>query len=241
VAFPTVVETLTQEDPALAGSVDVSIGSSFVAGDLLLIGVAQGGSSSTQFATVSGWDQIVIDDINSAGSVAWYKRKCTGGESSPVNIVVGTGSVSRRFVTIFLRIDKDTWSGDIDEVEVGTDNEGLSDTAALLGAVASWGVEENLFLAWSAWDDSTAASVGYPTDFDDNQHALENSNSSGCRLVVCTQELESDDADPDEFTFTGDDEQWTSGCMVIRPAGEAPPPSGTPPLASHHYRMRRAA
>jgi hypothetical protein len=160
-------------------------------------------------------------------------------------VPLGDGSsLATQHCAVFLRFDKDSWSGDLDEVELSGEEggifEGLSSSPVNDTPTASWGADENLFCATVGLDDDDGGISSYPSGFDDHQALAMNEDASlAGRLAFAAMESENASETPGNWSVAF--EQYCTASFVIRGSEvEEPPPEGVMALASHHYRMRRA-
>lgn len=98
------------------------------------------------------------------------------------------------------------------------DNTGSSNAADPPSKTASWGSDENLWIAVAGFDGETGIS-GYPTNYDNNQRWLASSVVGGtaCSMASATRNLIAATDDPSAFLMTFAQE-WRAHTIVIRPA-----------------------
>lgn len=199
----------------------VNLPASIAAGDLILIFHFKDEASTNTSA--SGWTEI--KDVNDAAATIhlWVGYLIAAGGETTATVV---SSNSERFASIACRIAAAAWHGttppEISASATGNSQDGPNPDAV----TASWGAEENMFIA-IACVDITAVVDGYPANYADNQTAS-NATVSSARGGIATRALTAASDDPGIFSLDAS-EQWIAATMVVRPAGGAPPPATAPP------------
>jgi len=189
----------------------INLPASVATGDLVIVVEAKDGNST--FTIPSPWVEIkdARADSNAASAFIAY-LDATGGETS----IDVTTSLSERFNAIAIRITAATWHGTT-APEVSTGATGASTAPDPDSVSASWGAEDNLFIATVIYDGSAQSVDGFPTNYGDN-NVEESGGTSSAGVGIATRETTADQADdPDAFTLSGS-EQWWSGTIVVRPA-----------------------
>jgi hypothetical protein len=153
---------------------------------------------------------------NNKATIGIAYRVMTGGET---NCVVT--QTSERSSSIAILIAAGTWHG-TQAPEFSTGAVGVSDSPDPDSVTASWGSENNLFIAVCAWDNSAAgnACTAYPTNYTGNNVQSDDVSSAG-RCAIATREVASASGDPGVFTITSD--EWWAGTIVVRPAAATNP------------------
>jgi len=219
--FPVVAGTATSSRASNAANDSVTLPASVASGDLLLVFHYSDGSLTRTFP--SPW--VEIKDAVCSSSVCNIGVGyliASGGETS----VTVTKSVSERFTAISYRITG--WHGTTPP-EISTGATGSSTTPNPDTITASWGSDDNLFIAVMAVDDSGGGgSVStWPANYTGSQITSPTA-SSAARGAVATRNLAASNDDPGTFTWSASD-QWWAGTVAVRPAaaggGATPPPT----------------
>jgi len=240
VAFPQVAEVIAtdEEGSPPAADIDIDLGSSIASGDLLLVGVCGGGTSSITYDAITGWTKIVDGSVFAAQRWAWFKRKADGTEGGSVN--VSHNGSDAHLTGLFVRIAAASWYGDLSTgVQVGGTASSFNSSPNPGTTTPAWGSADTLWIAAMAADDDDGGLNSYPTSYDDNQTLAMNTLGGGstqCRLAIATRELAIDSENPGAFGLPAT-EQWAAGVIAVRPAAAA---ASVAPQA-HHYAMRRSA
>jgi len=197
----------------------VNLPASVAAGDLILEFHFKDGSGTHSYP--SPWVEIKDAILpSSAATVGIAYLIASGGETS----VTVTTTHSERFAALACRIAAAAWHGTTPpEISTGASN--TSSNPDPDSVTASWGSDDNLFIAVEASDQNSVVST-YPSTYPDNQTASDPTFSSG-RGAIATRELAASSDDPGTFGLSAND-QWWAGTIVVRPAaggggGPAPP------------------
>jgi hypothetical protein len=236
-AFPQIGEIIATDENVSSTQIDIDLGSSIEAGDLLLVGYVQA-DTADEWNAVSGWEEFVDVSVFASGRMAWSKRIATGSEGSSLAVPFPNGSVLQAS-GLFVRIPAASWSGDLDEVEAGGPSSSIGSSPNPGSYTASWGSDDNLWLATVACDDDDEGLSGYPAGYSNQTLAMNtNTDSQQCRIAVCTLESATDAENPGAFTLPSS-EQYNALTMVVRGAAGGGGGPVVPPLAMHHYATRR--
>jgi hypothetical protein len=180
-AFAQVAEIIATDANSSGTQIDVDLGSSIDAGDLLLVGVCQADTADSWPDTVSGWSRFVDATVFASGRHAWYKRIADGGEGSSVAVPLTSGV--QQASGIFVRITD--WYDDLDGVEAGGGDSAFSTTANPTSFAPSWGSDDNLWIAAMGADDDDGGLSGYPSGYSNNTLAMnEGTDSQQCRIAI---------------------------------------------------------
>lgn len=207
-AFPQVGSTALSSRSTNALDDVITMPSSIVAGDLLIVVHASDTTSGTR--TWSG-SFVEIKDLAATSSVGVAYKIAVGGDTLTV-----TKTVSERFSAIALRITAASWHGTTPP-EISTTATGTSTTPNPDSITASWGSADNLFIAFHVHDtDATNRTVDvWPTNYTANQIQGDYFSSSG-EPNLATRELAASNDDPATFTISAS-LGWRAGTIVIRP------------------------
>jgi len=201
---------------------NLTLPTSIAAGDLIVAFHFTDGSFDESWP--GSWVEIkdsACDSDRCSASIAYLIA--SGGETS-VNVTKGGGE---RFTAITIRISAASWHGTTPP-EVSTGATGDSANPDPDSVTASWGSDDNLFIAAMAWDDSDGGDTvdAYPTNYTSNQTVSDDLLSAG-RGAIATRELTASNDDPGTFT-TSAAEEWWAGTVVVRPAAG----NNTPTISS---------
>jgi len=218
--FPTVAGTQTSSRASGAADDSVTLPASVASGDLVIAFHYSDGALTRTFP--SPWVEIKDALCNSSVcNVGVGYLIASGGETS----VTVTKSAAERFTAISYRITG--WHGTTPP-EISAGANGSSTTPNPDSVTASWGSDDNLFIAVMAIDESAGGgSVStWPASYTGSQVTSPNVSSAG-RGAVATRDLAASNDDPGTFTWSGSD-QWWAGTVVVRPAA-AGGGTSTPP------------
>jgi hypothetical protein len=198
--------TVTDHDVTLPGTVN--------SGDLLIVVMSiYGGNQSTASTPTSGWNELEeIDKTNQVKQAIYYKF-ADGSEGGGTMRV--TTTVTFRAVANTCRI---TGAHASQVPEKSTAANGTSVNPNPPSVTASWGAEDNLFMATYAQQLTTGAASGYPTNYSLAQTSNYCGNVANCPSGgVASRALTNATDDPGTFT-TPDNTNWIAQTLVIRPA-----------------------
>lgn len=216
-AFPVVAATNTSETNPTSTTHVVNLPASIAAGDLLIIVVAAGiGNTAGTGVTITpaaGWTEL-FDDNATAGGAAWCAYKiASGSEGATVSVTSSATSLS---VHCSYRIN--SWHGTTPP-EATVLGAGGSTSLDPPSQTASWGSDDNLWIALATWKNATSAFSAYPTNYTSNQVALNNSHagSSDGALAIATRNVTTATEDPGAFTLLASSSSHNA-TIVVRPA-----------------------
>ena len=216
-AFPTFAAAPTVSSRGSNAVQDsVTLPASIAAGDLILVWHASDITTTRTWA--SPWVELLDGlDGDSTSSIGIAYLIASGGETA----VLVDKSVTERFTALAVRIAAASWHGTTPP-EVSTSATG-SDTAPDPDSVtASWGSDDNLFIAMAEYDVVGATTVtAYPTSYADNQTEATQIDSCG-RVAIASRELAAASDDPAAFTIDPT-QGWRAATVVVRPAAAASP------------------
>jgi len=183
-------------------------------GDLLIIlFIGEGGGVCNN--TPSGWTLLWQEDGSGATFCA-YAIDAIGDEDS-TTVDVTTSLVTNAAVQTY-RISG--WVGTLSGLESAFDTGATDSTTPDPDSLtASWGVDDNLWIAWMGAINDAETCSAYPTNFDDNQTQTVadsgvNDSAEGCSA---TRNLNTATQDPGTFTIS-DSESWMAATLVVQPA-----------------------
>lgn len=104
------------------------------------------------------------------------------------------------------------------DFEAGTANVARGQTVVPHnGVTASWGAEENLFVAMSAWEDGSAL-VSFPTDYTGGAQNVNWDSSSQVGAAISYRQLTSASDTPGSTDIAWSNERTVGRTFVVRPA-----------------------
>jgi hypothetical protein len=187
-------------------------------GDLLLISAAiYGGNQGSSSVAASGW--VELEELNDSNRIklSTYYKFADGSEDGTSVDVATTNSVQA-----VLTVCRITGAHASQAPEKGTaaTSAGVPSTTPNPPTVtASWGGEDNLFLASYAMQNGTAAASGFPTNYTNQDTDWSGNVSNPSSGGVASRELANATDDPGTFTTVNED--WIAQTVVIRPAAAA--------------------
>jgi hypothetical protein len=176
------------------------------AGDLILILVGRDGTGTT--SAVSGYTRLLFNAASGQNAAVVFAKVADGTESGTIAYTTTTEQGAARFFVY------KNWFGDITNgVEVGgvTTGSGTSADPASFGP--SWGLNDNMWLAFLSHDSGSIIVTGFPANFGDSRHDVAG-GATGAGLA--TASLDSAVATLDAGPFTLGSEQWATGVIAIR-------------------------
>jgi len=207
-AFPTVNSTNTSQINSNTGSHTVSLPGTVNAGELLLVFFATDGDNTTTFPPVV-WNKIFSVDNSTDAHLSIAYKIADGTEGGTTISVTTTSSERSSHASYAIQ----SHGSSTNTPEQSTGNTGASNSADPDSVTASWGSDDNLFIAVAGGDGNSSGVSAYP--YADNNITIGNSNNNGCWIGVCSDEIASDTANPG--TFTNRDDQWVAATVVVSP------------------------
>lgn len=211
-AFPQIVGSQLSSRASTSNPDTVDLPASIASGDLIIVFHFSDGALTRTFP--SPWVEIKDTVVSgSSANIGIAYLIASGGETS----VTVTKSADERFSAIAIRISAASWHGTT-APEVSTGTTGSSQFPNPDSVTASWGAEDNLFIAAYAVDgaDVPLPTTAWPTNYDSN-HIDSPEVASAGGGGIASRELAASSDDPGTFTMTAT-EQWWAGTVVIRPA-----------------------
>jgi hypothetical protein len=212
--FPDVHATTESVEDSATTSHDVDM-TGVAAGDrAFLLVVIDAAPTLSNFPT--GWNQLIRTTHANFTTELWEKLDCTGSESSfQFTSSASECSVNRLFLI--------SGSHATQAAEVTAASIAANDLPDPPSETASWGAEDNLFIALYGCEARRGLASGYPTNYSSNQYAGQNSTGSEGDTVsygIATRGLAAATDNPGTFTKTGGD-RHAAHTVVIRPAAPA--------------------
>ena len=164
-------------------------------------------------------------------------RKASGSSSATTENFATANAVTA--VATVIKIDAGTWSEDISEIEINTQVTG-SGTAPDPGSItASWGGDDNLFIAELRAIDDDVHATAAPTNYSDLSSAVSGGGTNnGNTSAVAFRQLAAASDNPGAFTLASS-ENWGAHTLVVR--GAAAGGGGSEGAALHHYLQQMGA
>jgi hypothetical protein len=208
----------SQQFSSVATDHDVTLPGTVNAGDLLIVffGV-YGGNQSTASTPTSGWVELEdADKINQIKQAIYYKFAAgtEGGGTMRVTLTTGFRAIANTCRITGVHASQ--------VPEKGTAATGSSVNPNPPSVTASWGAEDNLFIASYAQQNGTAGASAYPTNYSLAQASSYCGHVTNCASDgVASRALTNATDDPGTFT-TPDNSNWIAQTLVIRPAAVVP-------------------
>jgi len=210
-AFPTVQFTNTSAEIGNVTTHTVSLPATVAANDFLVIVASINGTPT--ITPPSGW--TLIKEITGTNhKYASFKKLAAGTEGGTT--VTFTTSASEQSAHISLA--GDAWSENISDIEVSTGAIGSTANPDSDSVTASWGSDDNLFIATTATRRGDRTTNSYPANYADNQITSVGAvTSSGSGAILATRELAASNDDPGTFGLSGST-PWSAATIVIKPS-----------------------
>lgn len=206
---PTIFATnITDHDCDLPATVN--------AGDLLILHYSH--DSVTISAGPAGWTELQAPILSGQVRYAIYALVAAGTEGG------GTARISSGGITTAVAhvVRITDWFGAIGGVEIGTAASGSGTaTPDPPSLTASWGAEDNLFIALCGSADDDRSVSAYPTSYSSGVSSITGAGTDdGAGVGVAFRELAGATDDPATFTLDGNN-GWVAQTIVVRPAAAA--------------------
>lgn len=212
-AFPAIASTQTSSRASSNLTDPVTLPASIAAGDLIII-IHFTDSAGASATVPSPWQELKDAATAGTGSrILIAYLIASGGETS----VTVTKAVTERFAAIAIRVAAADWHGTTPP-EVSTGATGTSANPDPDSLTASWGAEDNLWLAIMAMDDSLGTNTISAYPYASNNVAAPAVSSAGGGAICSTTSAVAT-LNPGTFTITSD--EWWAGTMAIRPHASA--------------------
>jgi hypothetical protein len=220
-AFPTVVgSNATSNTSPNNPNHTVTLPGSIAAGDLLIALVAVDGAPTWTWP--GDWNELLDQAISAQNGITVGYKIAAGGETT----VVPVSSFGERSNHISLRISAASWHGTTPPEITTPAATGSGTNANPAGSpTASWGSDDNLFIAVCSIDTNGGPVTGWPANYSGNQ--LQNNTASSAGIAgLATRELAADSDDPG--TFTNGSDNWLATTLIVRPAAGGAPATSLP-------------
>ena len=207
--FPAITNTATSGSASSSTTHTVNLPATINANDFIVILAATDGAPTTVPPT--GFTEIF--DTN---ELHVFVKVATGSEGSTV-----TFSTSAAESSAHITLVGDTWFEDLAGIEISTSAGATSASPNPDSVTASWGSDDNLFVANFAASRGDRTTTGYPTNYAGSN--IDNPNgggASGAQIACATRDLAASNDDPGAFSMSGTAPNRAS-TIVIRPAAAA--------------------
>lgn len=176
---------------------------------IILLSSTSGNDTNT---TPTGYTLVHFKLETNATMYVWAKIAAGTEGGTSVTYTSGSGQASAH-----IAITVDNWSGVIADIESSaTTAIGASTDPDPVTVTASWGSDDNMFLALSAIRKINSVS-SFPTNYNSNQiESLGLFDGGGSTCIMCTRNLVSATDDPGIFTLA-DISGWSAATLVIKP------------------------
>jgi hypothetical protein len=214
-AFPS-VRSISVGDEANSTAPSYTLPATIVSGDLILVYACT--DNTANFTVPTGFTEILNAQTASAFKSQVFVKIADGTEDSTT--VDGTLDASESTSYIALAIQD--WYGTVaGGISVSTGATNVGTDADPDSVTASWGSDDNLFIAVVGGDYANKTATAYPTSYADNQTTHAHSGGGGGQQAVslATRELAAASDDPASFTLVDDvSDTWAAHTIVVRPA-----------------------
>ena len=209
-AFPQVATTTNALDDTAHVSTVVTMPSGSTTGDLVIICASKDGSGLFTVASGTGWTTATNATDGSAALGVFWKVFTGSGDNLTLS------HASETTVYLGYRI-----TGHNSQVEVGTAATGATNLPDPPSLTASWGAEENLWIATYGWD-GNRTNTSYPASYGSNQITNNGTGAGSNGAAMTSQQLSAATENPGTGAISVSD-GWIAQTIVVRPA-----PAGTP-------------
>lgn len=210
-AFPVAGTPVTTQFAFSVTSFSVNLPSGIAAGDRLII--AADFRSSGTISQPGGYS--VLRAVNGGGGVGrsvYWERICDGTEGSTATFGSTTGT-SAVFQVIKITGAHASTPSEFSNPGAAGDVSAVNPQ----GVTASWGSDDNLFIAFGASSAATMNFTAAPTNYGSLVESNASSGGGRCTVASAQRNLAAASDDPGAFT-TSSNRWWSAGTLVIRPA-----------------------
>lgn len=196
----------------------VAMPATVAAGDLLVVLFSNDGSATVTNPDAGKWRELFSDPNSTNNRLSGYAAVAAGTEGgTTVNFVTSTGE---RAAAQVYRVTAALWTGDTDDLIVGTSATG-TDAAPNPPSATPDATRDWLAIACYGADDDDDASA-YPTDYGTHQtYTQSGSGTEAASLGSASRTLRSGSAfNPGTFTIAAT-EQWVAQTILIPPTAVA--------------------
>ena len=211
-AFPQVQSINTSSETTNVTTHTVSLPLTVAANDFLII--FTGIDGSTTVTPPTGWATL----FTSTGGMSIFVKLAAGTEGGTA-VTFSTAAAEQ---SAHISIAGDGWFESLTGIEVSTGTTGNSTAPNPDSVTASWGSDDNLFIAPFGGERGDRTVSSFPANYTSNQITNENgSGAAGAQNAICTRELASATDDLGAYTINNII-PWAAATVVIRPGAVAP-------------------
>ncbi len=212
-AYPTVEATVGGADEDANTTVVVDLPAGITAGELLIIHIACDCWAGQTLTTPAGWTEILGTGVSDLFSYT-YTKTASGSEGSSVNITAS--AINASFAHVAMRISG--WTGTPTAAEATGGLTVLNPP----NVTASWGSDENLFIALGSAQNSTDSSfviTAAPTNY---SGLVVSDTAVTVAAGAAFRELTSASDNPGTMAYSGGSpNEWVGATIVVQPAAAA--------------------
>lgn len=209
-SYPVIASSVDTDFNLSATSFSVNLPGSLAVGDRVVI--AADFRSTSTITPPSGY--TLLRQVAGGGSVGgsfYWERICNGTEGSTAtfNSVTATSAA--------FKVLKITGAHASTQSEIS--NPGASGDVSAVnpqGVTASWGADDNLFIAFGASSAATMNFTAAPTNYSGLSQNVASSGGATCNIAYASRNFNSASDDPSAFT-TSSNRWWSALTLVVRP------------------------
>lgn len=206
---PVVATIASGNDTGNATSHTVNLPSGTVSGNLMITQVSMDGNTTLTWP--AGW--TVLAPATSSGGDGTQEvryRFADGGEGASM-IVTTAGSEAGSWISYRI-----TLAHASTPPEAGITTTGSSGSPNPPSVTASWGAEDNLFIATYGWGVGNQGHTSFPTGYTGSQTVATFSNTNVAASAMATKAATAATDDPGNATISTS--TWVANTLVVRPA-----------------------
>ena len=212
-AFPSVRST-SGGSSSNSTSPSFTLPATVVADDLII--VIAGTDSTATFTPPAGFTAI------SQQSASFFQcqvfGKIASGAEGGTSV---SGTLSSSESSCYIALSVDGFSGNIADVAISTVATGVGTSADPSAVTATWGPDDNLFIACAIGDYYNKTASAFPTNYTSNQLTQQHSDAFGGTQAVsiASRELAAASDDPSAFTLASTpNDGYGAFTIVVKPA-----------------------
>ncbi len=212
-AFPTVAATASSFNNTNTTTQTVSLPSGIASGHLLIVLVSCVSNAQT-ITWPAGWTELFSQDVSTTQTVEAAYRVADGTEGSTISVST-PGSTACGHLAYRI-----TGQHASSAPEDGAPATGTSTTPDPPSLTASWGAEDNLWIAvFGSYNASNPAPPSAPTDYNNNFiEVSEGASDARTTMGMGTRNLNTATENPGTFTQPEAAGHWVANTIVVRPA-----------------------
>lgn len=208
-AFPAIQSVTETSSNTNQSSHSVNLPGTINSGDLLILFTMRRGVGAIN--TPSGFTEL--DEFSADSTVAIFAKIATGSETSPITVTVG-GTPTLAAQVLRITGNEGTLSG----LEINTIVNSVGTSPNPGSITASWGGEQNLFIAFTGAADDDGTVTAYPSGFSNGVDTISGGGTNnGATVAHATLNSTNATVDPGAFTLS-QSEGWYAYTLVVRPS-----------------------